>query len=89
MATTNKSPEYHYYFAGVVSYDGPIRCDNCPLLQTYSRKKCELTAEYIGDSRRIGYICPLIPVSADEFFRIKNLVNEENENVREYEFEPL
>lgn len=85
MATKNSSPEYYYYIAGIVSYDGPIRCDNCPLMQTYSRKKCELTAEYIGDPRRIGYICPLVPVTAEEFFRINNLRNEEVNDVSDVE----
>lgn len=79
MMAAGKSPEYHYYIAKIVSYDGPIRCDNCPLMQTYSRKKCELTAEYIGDSRRIGHICPLIPVSAAEWFELENLRNKEEQ----------
>lgn len=85
MAMKNKSPEYYYYMAGIVSFDGPIRCDNCPLLQTYSRKQCELTAEYIADTRRTGYICPLVPVTAEEFFGIKNLRNEEVKDVSDIE----
>lgn len=81
MATKNSHTEYHYYVAKLVSFDGPIRCENCPLLQTYSRKKCELTAEYIGDTRRAGYICPLIPVTPDDYFTLEDLINKEDENV--------
>ncbi len=71
MAASNKSPEYHYYIAKICSYDGPIRCDICPNMQTYSRKQCELTGEYLGDTRRTGHLCPLIPISAEEWFEIE------------------
>lgn len=78
---SQKSPEYHYYVAKIVSYDGPIRCDNCPCMQTYSRKQCELTGEYLGDTRRPGYLCPLIPVTAAEWFEVEKLRYKEEEDV--------
>lgn len=39
-------------------------CDYCPLLETYARKQCRKTGEYIVDSRGRGRWCPL--VFADE-----------------------
>lgn len=34
-------------------------CDYCPLMETYARKQCRLTGEYLADTRTIGYGCPL------------------------------
>lgn len=55
---------------GVLSYttmrvnihfpDGNVCCDLCPLLETYARKQCRRTGEYIVDSRCPGYECPLV-----------------------------
>ena len=36
-----------------------VCCAFCPLMETYSRKQCRGTGEYIVDDRTIGYICPL------------------------------
>ena len=37
-----------------------VCCDFCPLMETYARKQCRRTGEYLGDTRTIGYECPLI-----------------------------
>ena len=34
-------------------------CDLCPLLETYARRQCRRTGEYILDTRGVGYECPL------------------------------
>lgn len=39
--------------------NGKVCCDYCPLLETYSRKQCRQTGEYIIDSRLTGLWCPL------------------------------
>ena len=36
-----------------------VACDYCPLLETYARKQCRRTGEYILDTRSVGYWCPL------------------------------
>ena len=36
-----------------------VGCRYCALLETYSRKQCRATGEYIADDRTIGYRCPL------------------------------
>lgn len=37
-----------------------VSCDFCPLLETYARKQCRLTGEYLADTRvNVGYMCPL------------------------------
>lgn len=73
----NSHTEYHYYIAKITSWDGPIRCDNCPLMETYARKQCRMTAEYLADTRRPGYICPLINVTAEEWYEIEKLRDKE------------
>ena len=39
-----------------------ICCEFCPLMETYSRKQCRLTGEYLADTRTIGFKCPLEPI---------------------------
>lgn len=39
--------------------EGHVCCDLCPLLETYARKQCRRTGEYIFDGRGIGLSCPL------------------------------
>lgn len=43
-----------------------VCCDRCPLLETYARKQCRRTGEYILDSRFKGRWCPLIIKGEDE-----------------------
>lgn len=38
---------------------GYFDCDHCPLMETYARKQCRRTGEYLVDSRTIGFDCPL------------------------------
>ena len=55
--------------AGVKSYlaakvdiyfpEGIARCSTCPFLETYARKQCRRTGEYIVDDRFTGMYCPL------------------------------
>lgn len=45
---------------------GHVCCDLCPLLETYARKQCRMSGEYILDSRGRGMWCPLTEVTNDE-----------------------
>lgn len=36
-----------------------VCCEFCPLMETYARKQCRRTGEYLADTRTIGYYCPL------------------------------
>lgn len=45
----------HLYFP-----EGHVCCDLCPLLETYARKQCRRTGEYLLDTRVQGFYCPLI-----------------------------
>ena len=36
-----------------------VCCARCPLLETYARKQCRRTGEYIVDDRVVGGWCPL------------------------------
>lgn len=47
----------HIYFA-----NGNKCCDLCPMLETYSRKQCRLTGEYlssISTNCNTGGLCPI------------------------------
>ena len=39
--------------------ENKVCCDLCALMETYARKQCRLTGEYLADTRTIGYMCPL------------------------------
>lgn len=40
--------------------EGHMCCDLCPLMETYARKQCRRTGEYLLDTRvTVGYECPL------------------------------
>ena len=39
--------------------EGIARCATCPMLETYARKQCRRTGEYILDDRFTGMWCPL------------------------------
>ena len=39
--------------------EGHVCCDLCPMMETYARKQCRLTGEYLLDSRVVGFNCPL------------------------------
>lgn len=37
-----------------------VCCDLCPVLETYARKQCRLTGEYLLDTKfTVGLRCPL------------------------------
>lgn len=36
-----------------------IQCKLCPCLETYARKQCRMTGEYLADGYLIGGMCPL------------------------------
>lgn len=39
--------------------EGHVCCDLCPLMETYARKQCRRTGEYLLDTRVTGFYCPL------------------------------
>ena len=52
----------HYTKATVEIFfpDEKVCCDLCPLMETYARKQCRRTGEYLLDTRvTVGYDCPL------------------------------
>ena len=51
-----------YYTKATVEIFFPenkVCCEYCPLMETYARKQCRRTGEYLADTRTIGYYCPL------------------------------
>ena len=43
-----------------------VCCARCPLLETYARKQCRKTGEYILDDRGVGGWCPLVDPESGE-----------------------
>lgn len=53
LCYTSASVEIHFP-------EGHVCCDLCPLMETYARKQCRRTGEYLLDTRvTVGYDCPL------------------------------
>ena len=53
--------------------DDMVCCDLCPVLETYSRKQCRATGEYLVNTKSVGYWCPLL------FGENQNKIFKENE----------
>jgi hypothetical protein len=70
MSDLTRGVRYYTKAMAVISFpEDKVCCDFCPLMETYARKQCRRTGEYLADTRTIGYECPLI------------FNNKENENV--------
>lgn len=64
--------------------DGHIECSLCPLLETYSRRQCRRTGEYLLSNQIRGMYCPLelpgdLIVDAETGAIIENNKNMEDE----------
>ena len=60
MATESQSLTYVKRTVEITFSGETVCCARCPLLETYSRKQCRKTAEYIVDDRTVGGWCPLV-----------------------------
>ncbi len=59
MAKPNQCTKYTKATAEIYFPGGNVCCDLCPLMETYARKQCRRTGEYLVDSRVPGAWCPL------------------------------
>lgn len=75
MATKNGVAFYVAASAKLYFPEGHVCCDLCPVLETYARKQCRLTGEYLLDTRAtVGYSCPLeIHGMEDTYGKSQNL----------------
>lgn len=55
----NGVTSYQRALVDVFFPENHVCCDLCPLLETYARKQCRRTGEYIFESRTTGLNCPL------------------------------
>lgn len=67
MATKNSCTQYIKATAQIFfpATEG-VQCKLCPCLETYARKQCRLTAEYLADGYLVGGMCPLIITNKEE-----------------------
>ena len=76
MATTTSScTSYAERWVNIFFTDEEVCCKYCPLLETYARKQCRRTGEYILNDNITGYWCPLLKAEGD------TLVNNETGEV--------
>lgn len=47
-----------------------VDCAHCPLLETYARKQCRATGEYIYTDTSVGTYCPFLPLSEETLDKI-------------------
>lgn len=66
MATKSKSLSYVRRKVEIVFSGDAVCCARCPLFETYSRKQCRKSGEYIVDDRTVGGWCPLIDPDTGE-----------------------
>lgn len=60
MADKKSCLWYEKATASIHFPEGHVCCDLCPCMETYARKQCRLTGEYLLDTRAtVGYECPL------------------------------
>ena len=60
MVTKNSCIRYTTAMAAIHFPESEgIQCKLCPCLETYARKQCRLTGEYLADGYLIGGMCPL------------------------------
>ena len=60
MPLKNSNTQYTKRLIDIYFPPDKVCCDLCPLMETYSRKQCRRTGEYIVDSRTYGWSCPLM-----------------------------
>lgn len=67
MATRNSCTRYITARADIYfpKTEG-VQCKLCPCLETYARKQCRLTGEYLADGYLIGGMCPLTILESED-----------------------
>ena len=60
MATESQNLTYVKRTVEITFSGETVCCARCPLMETYSRKQCRKTGEYITDDRAVGGWCPLV-----------------------------
>ncbi len=51
---------YTHATADIYFPEGRVCCELCPMLETYARKQCRMTGEYLIDQKNMmGFRCPL------------------------------
>lgn len=67
MATKNCVTRYITVHAPIhFPEEEGVQCKLCPCQETYARKQCRLTGEYLADGYLRGGLCPLVPLESEE-----------------------
>ena len=69
-------PYYTVMYARVCFPEDKVCCQYCLAEETYARKQCRLSGEYIADDRTIGYNCNLLTWEEIKEMALKELIEE-------------
>lgn len=56
---------YEERWVAIYFPEGEVACKYCPLMETYARKQCRKTGEYLVSDNTTGYWCPLLSVDKE------------------------
>lgn len=59
MKTKGGCSKYTKATVDIYFPEDSVCCALCPMLETYSRKQCRRTGEYLLDTAIVGMYCPL------------------------------
>jgi len=60
MATIKDKVSWYTRATATICFpEGDIRCSLCPMCETYARRQCRMTGEYLAEGYLIGGMCPL------------------------------
>jgi hypothetical protein len=70
MATKNNCTRYITAMAAIHFPESEgVQCKLCPCQETYARKQCRLTGEYLADGYLVGGMCPLNLINKEDYGR--------------------
>lgn len=64
-STDTGCTSYSERWVNIFFTNDEVCCKYCPLLETYSRKQCRRTGEFIVNENTTGYWCPLLTADKD------------------------
>ena len=60
IASEGSCLSYEERWVAIYFPEGDVACKYCPLMETYARKQCRRTGEYLVSDNTTGYWCPLL-----------------------------
>ena len=71
MALTSSCLSYEERWVNLTFPQGEVCCKYCALMETYARKQCRRTGEYLLNENDVGYWCPLLKADNGEITNLE------------------